>query len=131
MRVQVVKVRGENMAAAAKLGKPHGMLSIIGLDDAKLEALCAQARASQGAGSVCQLANYLFPQGRVVSGHKDALEEVRACALAGSQVVERCDDVLSRTGSEQASRASVSAFVVLLQLHQECSPRSAGSVCPS
>ena len=31
--VQAVKVRGESMAAAAKLGKPHGMLSIIGLED--------------------------------------------------------------------------------------------------
>ena len=70
-------MRGAHMAAAAKLGKPHGMLSIIGLDDATVEQLCAQARDKLGAGSVCQVANYLFPQGRVVSGHKDALEEVR------------------------------------------------------
>ena len=69
-------MRGENMAAAAKQGRPHGMLSIIGLEDAKLEAICTEARGKLAPGTVCQLANYLFPAGRVVSGHKDALEEV-------------------------------------------------------
>ena len=74
------------MAAAAKMGKPHGMLSIIGLDDAKVEQLCTQARQKLGAGSVCQMANYLFPQGRVVSGHKDALEEVCASAAMSFRI---------------------------------------------
>ena len=71
------------MAAAAKLGKPHGMLSVIGLDDAALEAVCSKARAKVGGDAVCQVANYLFPTGRVVSGHKSALDEVRhASALS-------------------------------------------------
>ena len=65
------------MAAAAKTGKPHGMLSVIGLDDAALEPICAKARAKIGGGAVCCIANYLFPTGRVVSGHKEALTEVR------------------------------------------------------
>lgn len=64
------------MAAAARQGRPHGMLSIIGLNDDKLEPICAQARASVGGGCECRLANFLFPSGRVVSGHKDALAEV-------------------------------------------------------
>ena len=34
---QVVKARGESMAAAAQLGEPHGMLSVIGLADADLQ----------------------------------------------------------------------------------------------
>lgn len=52
------------MAAAAKLGNPHGMLSVIGLSDEKLEATIADLRSSGAisADSVCQLANYLFPQ---------------------------------------------------------------------
>ena len=79
---QAVKVRGESMAAAAKLGRPHGMLSIIGLDDAILAEVCDKARAKLGDDTVCQLANYLFPTGRVVSGHKDALDEVQALATA-------------------------------------------------
>ena len=37
---QVVKARGECMAAAAKQGQPHGMLSVIGLSDADLESVC-------------------------------------------------------------------------------------------
>lgn len=63
---QIVKARGESMAAAAKQGDPHGMLSVIGLSDADLEAVIADAR-NNGAiphDAVCQLANYLFPQVR-------------------------------------------------------------------
>lgn len=74
--LQVVKQRGESMAAAAKAGKPHGMLSIIGLDDATLSGICDKAAAKIGGGTVCRIANYLFPTGRVASGHKDALAEV-------------------------------------------------------
>ena len=59
------------------------MLSIIGLDDAALEGICEKARAKTGGGdTVCRLANYLFPTGRVVSGHKDALAVVRWVALS-------------------------------------------------
>ena len=75
---QVVKRRGESMAAAAKIGKAHGMLSVIGLDDKTMEEVCGKARAAAaGADAVCQIANYLFPTGRVVSGHKSALDEAR------------------------------------------------------
>lgn len=65
------------MSAAAKLGQPHGMLSIIGLDDKTLEEICSKVRDKMGGSIVCQLANYLFPTGRVVSGHKDALNQVQ------------------------------------------------------
>lgn len=113
--LRVVKVRAESMAAAAKVGA-HGMLSIVGLDDATVEECCKEALAKspegcgRGAGAggtrpagggelcfrccllppvtevrglflrplprilhpfhrtVCQVANLLFPQGRVVSG---------------------------------------------------------------
>lgn len=58
------------MAAAAEQGDPHGMLSVVGLPDDKLAKLCSDEVAKQGESTVCQLANYLFPQGRVVSGHK-------------------------------------------------------------
>jgi [acyl-carrier-protein] S-malonyltransferase len=69
------------MAAAAAAGRPHGMLSVVGLSDDALEGLCAAAR-SRCPGSVCQLANYLFPTGRVVSGHLDALGAVEEAAKA-------------------------------------------------
>lgn len=73
--VQVVQRRGESMSAAAKLGKAHGMLSVIGLDDKTMEEVCSKVRAAGGVDVVCQIANYLFPTGRVVSGHKSALDE--------------------------------------------------------
>ena len=65
------------MAAASAAGRPHGMLSVIGLGDDALEPLCAAAVARAPPDTVCQIANLLFPTGRVVSGHKDALAEVR------------------------------------------------------
>lgn len=40
--LQVVKVRAESMAAAAGMGRPHGMLSVVGLNDADLEAVCKE-----------------------------------------------------------------------------------------
>ncbi len=75
----VVKVRAESMAEAAKLGDPHGMLSIVGLGDDDVESICKEVRDKMP-GKVCQVANYLFPQGRVVSGHKTALEEAQKLA---------------------------------------------------
>jgi hypothetical protein len=59
---QVVKVRGEAMAAAAAAGgRRHGMLSVVGLSDELLEQLAARACQELGGGTMCQLANYLFP----------------------------------------------------------------------
>ena len=58
----MVKVRGEAMAAASAVGKPHGMLSVIGLTDDDLTAICAEAKAKLGGDTVCQIANFLFPQ---------------------------------------------------------------------
>lgn len=65
------------MSAAAKIGQAHGMLSVIGLDDKTLEDICKKVKEKMGSGIVCQLANYLFPTGRVVSGHKEALNQVQ------------------------------------------------------
>lgn len=59
--VKVVKVRAENMARCAKEGKPHGMLSVVGLDDDKLKKIVEDVRRERGKDAVCQLANFLFP----------------------------------------------------------------------
>jgi len=84
--LKVVKVRGESMAEAAAAGDPHGMLSIVGLADKDVKAICEQTVAhfkKQGDSSVvCQMANYLFPQGRVVSGHNKALDHLATLATA-------------------------------------------------
>lgn len=65
--LKVVKVRASSMAAAAKAGRPHGMLSVVGLNDADLEKVVAEVNTKLP-DSVCRVANYLFPSGRVVSG---------------------------------------------------------------
>jgi len=82
----VVKVRGESMAEAAAAGEPHGMLSIVGLADSAVEEICKQTRdhfkAQGDAAVVCQMANYLFPQGRVVSGHNKALDHLAKLATS-------------------------------------------------
>ncbi|DBA92937.1 hypothetical protein WJX79_007987 [Trebouxia sp. C0005] len=80
--LKVVKARGESMAAAATVGRPHGMLSIVGLQDKDIQDICKQALAQAPAGTICQMANFLFPQGRVVSGHRQVLTEVQALATA-------------------------------------------------
>ena len=99
---QVVKVRAESMAEAAKQGKPHGMLSIVGLTDNDIRELCSAVHKEMNEPDlVCQPANYLFPQvlrrivytnrvrkmfyclkGRVLSGHLEALEVAQKMAIA-------------------------------------------------
>src|SRR5262249_55191083 len=68
--LRVVRQRGEAMQAAAD-ATPSGMLSVLGLEPAKIEELCAAARA---AGTV-ELANFLCPGNVVISGTKAALAE--------------------------------------------------------
>ncbi|XP_051248710.1 malonyl-CoA-acyl carrier protein transacylase, mitochondrial [Dicentrarchus labrax] len=73
----VVKVRAEAMQKASEL-VPSGMLSVIGKPQARYNYACLQARdhcKSLGIKDpVCSVANYLFPDGRVIAGHQTALD---------------------------------------------------------
>ena len=89
-----MKIRGEAMSEASKVPeggreRKHGMLTIVGLDDAGASTAAAAGRAAaEGSPSssspsssspllddpVCEVANRLFPTGRVLSGHVVALE---------------------------------------------------------
>jgi len=73
--VRLVKTRGEAMQAAAD-ATPSGMVSVLGLELAKVEELCAKAQHS---GAV-QVANHLCPGQIVVSGTKAACDEVEKLA---------------------------------------------------
>ncbi|KAG8438628.1 hypothetical protein GDO86_004986 [Hymenochirus boettgeri] len=72
-----VKIRAEAMQKASEL-VPSGMLSVIGYPQAKYSVACAEAREhckSLGVdNAVCEIANYLFPNGRVIAGHIQALQ---------------------------------------------------------
>ncbi|XP_056133443.1 malonyl-CoA-acyl carrier protein transacylase, mitochondrial [Lampris incognitus] len=73
----VVKVRAEAMQEASELVS-SGMLSVIGRPEAKYKYACLQAKEhceSLGLTEpVCSVANYLFPDGRVIAGHQQALD---------------------------------------------------------
>jgi len=76
--LKVVQQRGRAMQDAAD-AVPSGMVSILGMEAAKIEELCSQAR---GSGEVLQIANYLCPGNIVVSGHKTACAKVAELATA-------------------------------------------------
>src|SRR5947208_11528849 len=61
--LRVVQARGRAMQAAAD-ATPSGMVSVLTLDQAKVEELCAAARAS----GTMQIANLLCPGNIAVSG---------------------------------------------------------------
>lgn len=72
-----VKVRAEAMQEASER-VPSGMLSVIGRPQAHYKYACLQAREhckSLGIDEpVCSVANYLFPDARVIAGHSKALD---------------------------------------------------------
>lgn len=77
--LQLVKLRGEAMQEAAARSE-QGMLSVAGLDEAKLSALCKEAAAKDGPGAVCCIANHLFPKGFSCAGSKQAIIELEKLA---------------------------------------------------
>lgn len=68
-----VKVRAEAMQRASEL-VASGMLSVIGRPQAQYKYACMLAKEhckTQGIEEpVCSVANYLFPDGRVIAGHQ-------------------------------------------------------------
>uniref|UniRef100_A0A7S4FPY5 Malonyl-CoA:ACP transacylase (MAT) domain-containing protein n=1 Tax=Eutreptiella gymnastica TaxID=73025 RepID=A0A7S4FPY5_9EUGL len=69
--LKLVKVRAEAMQASCDL-KPSGMGSITGLSDEQMEELISGTLA-ETSGSL-QIANYLFPGGRVISGDVESVD---------------------------------------------------------
>ncbi|XP_053572240.1 malonyl-CoA-acyl carrier protein transacylase, mitochondrial [Bombina bombina] len=72
-----VKIRAEAMQKASD-SVPSGMMSVMGQPQTSYSLACREARehcASLGVENpVCEVANYLFPDGRVIAGHLQALE---------------------------------------------------------
>jgi [acyl-carrier-protein] S-malonyltransferase len=81
--LQVVRRRGEAMQAASD-ARPGAMVSVVGLEAARVEELCRRARAV----GLVQVANLLCPGNTVVSGAKAACEELeRLAEEAGARTV--------------------------------------------
>lgn len=73
--LRLVQKRGEAMQAAAD-ATPSGMVSVLGLDQTKVEELCSRARS---AGQI-EVANLLGPGNIVVSGTRAACDAVERLA---------------------------------------------------
>ncbi|HEV3258605.1 MAG TPA: ACP S-malonyltransferase [Gemmataceae bacterium] len=81
--LRLVKRRGEAMQEAADAA-PSGMVSILVLDQAKVQELCDAARGS----GTLQIANLLCPGNTVVSGDEAACAQVeRLAEAAGARTV--------------------------------------------
>ena len=76
--LRLVQKRGEAMQAAADK-VPSGMVSVLGLDQEKVQQVCDEARLE---GECLQLANFLCPGNIVVSGHQASCDRVDELALA-------------------------------------------------
>jgi [acyl-carrier-protein] S-malonyltransferase len=74
--LKLVKLRGEAMQAAASTGK-QAMLSVAGVEKAKLEDLCKEAAKKEGKGAICQIANELFPKGFSCGGTEAAINALK------------------------------------------------------
>ncbi|XP_022375006.1 malonyl-CoA-acyl carrier protein transacylase, mitochondrial isoform X1 [Enhydra lutris kenyoni] len=75
-----VKVRAEAMQEASE-AVPSGMLSVLGQPRSKFNIACLEAQEHCKTlgikNPVCEVANYLFPDCRVISGHLEALQFLR------------------------------------------------------
>lgn len=79
--VRLVRLRGEYMQAAVAEGE-GAMAAILGLEDAKVEAICAEAAQ----GDVVAAVNYNSPGQVVIAGSKAAVERAIAlCSEAGAK----------------------------------------------
>lgn len=84
LALYAVKVRAETMQKASEL-VPSGMLSVIGRPQAQYNYACLQAKEhckSLGMENpVCSVANYLFPDGRVIAGNQQVIPSYVLAAL--------------------------------------------------
>jgi [acyl-carrier-protein] S-malonyltransferase len=100
--VALVQFRGQAMQQAVPAGR-GAMAAILGVDDADVEAACAEATGSGAAGEIVQAANFNSP-GQVV--------------IAGAAVaVDRAIEVLKGKGAKRAIKlpVSVPSHSVLMQ----------------
>ncbi|CAK0861132.1 unnamed protein product [Prorocentrum cordatum] len=78
--LRLVKVRGEAMHEAAAAGRRQLMLSVAGLEEGRVRALCDEATAAEGSGAVCGTVADLFPKGYCVGGTEAAVRELEGLA---------------------------------------------------
>mmetsp|Transcript_46246 Transcript_46246/g.100536 ORF Transcript_46246/g.100536 Transcript_46246/m.100536 type:complete len:510 (+) Transcript_46246:58-1587(+) len=85
--VQLAAERGKLMLAAAAEGPgPQKMVSVVGLSEDDIEALCEEATRDRG--GTCKIGNRLFPLGFALAGTAEAVDAAKALAKSrGAQKV--------------------------------------------
>lgn len=79
--IELVRFRGEVMQAAVPLGR-GAMAAVLGLEDAEVEAACAEAAQ----GEVVEAVNYNAPAQVVIAGVTSAVERaIEACKARGAK----------------------------------------------
>ncbi|CAJ1396315.1 unnamed protein product [Effrenium voratum] len=71
--LRLVKLRGEAMQEAAE-ATPQKMISVAGLSQQVVEKICAECRS--GPEDVCQVANFLFPNGFSCAGSASSCDKL-------------------------------------------------------
>jgi [acyl-carrier-protein] S-malonyltransferase len=111
--LRVVQRRGEAMQRAAD-ATPSGMVSILGLDQPKVEELCAAARS----GGTLEVANLLCPGNIVVSGAKGACDAVeRMAGEAGAKTIRLAVAGAFHTKLMQPADLELAKALAQVQIH--------------
>ena len=82
--VKLVRLRAEAMQNAVPVGV-GGMAAILGIDDAVVKQVCADAQSATG--EIVEAVNFNSPGQVVIAGHKGAVE--KACELAKAAGAKR------------------------------------------
>lgn len=69
--------------------QPGAMLSLVGLEEAVVNGLCEEVNATLPPSSQVYIANYMFPQGVVISGSCEGVRRVETPAAEMGAVVKR------------------------------------------
>jgi len=87
--LKLVQLRAEAMQEASKR-TPQAMCSVAGLDRAKVDQLCQEAKAADTTpGAECRVANFLFPSGFTCAGTKNAIDDLCKRATAARALQAR------------------------------------------
>ena len=82
--VKLVRLRAQAMQNAVPVGV-GGMAAVLGIDDAVVKQVCADAQAATG--EIVEAVNFNSPGQVVIAGHKGAVE--KACELAKAASAKR------------------------------------------
>ena len=82
--VKLVRLRAQAMQNAVPVGV-GGMAAVLGIDDAVVKQVCADAQAATG--EIVEAVNFNSPGQVVIAGHKGAVE--KACELANAAGAKR------------------------------------------